>query len=63
VFDDVRPTAMIRELMPHVVVKGGEFTADEVRMRDEIPHGIDIKIFPFLGGFSAASIIRTIRKE
>jgi ribose 5-phosphate isomerase B len=63
VFDDVTPTAMIRELMPHVVVKGGEFTADEVRMRDEIPQGIDIKIFPFVGGFSAASIIRTIRKE
>lgn len=63
VFDDIKPTALIRELMPHVVVKGGEFTADEVRVRDDIPDGVEVKIFPAVGSFSAASIIKTIRKE
>jgi ribose 5-phosphate isomerase B len=63
VFDDLKPTALIRELMPHIIVKGGEFTADEIRARDGIPTGIDIKVFPMVAGFSAANIIKTIRKE
>jgi ribose 5-phosphate isomerase B len=63
VFDDVKPTALVHQLLPHVVVKGGEFTADEIRARDEIPDGVDIKIFPIVPGFSASRIIKTIRRE
>ncbi|MBV9947429.1 MAG: RpiB/LacA/LacB family sugar-phosphate isomerase [Myxococcales bacterium] len=63
IFDDLKPTSLIRELSPHVVVKGGEFTADEIRARDEIPPEIAVKVFPFVPGFSASSIIKTIRNE
>jgi rfaE bifunctional protein nucleotidyltransferase chain/domain len=63
VFDDVTPAALIAQLGPHVVVKGGEFTADEIRARDGIPADIEVKIFPLVPGFSAAGIIDTIRKD
>ena len=63
VFDDLKPTSLIRQLAPHVIVKGGEFTADEIRLRDDVPPEINIKIFPIVPGFSASNIIKSIRKD
>lgn len=48
VFDDVETTELIKQINPDVVVKGGEWTADEVRERDQIPAHIDVKIFPLV---------------
>jgi len=46
IFDDVDPLSMLLENNPDVYVKGGEWTAEEVRKRDRIPQNIEISIFP-----------------
>jgi len=49
----------IREqINPHVVVKGGEWTSEEVRKRDKIPADTEIKIFPFLENYSTTGILK-----
>ena len=46
IFDDTKTLAIIKQLNPHIVVKGGEWTAEEVRKRDHIPNHIEVKTFP-----------------
>lgn len=61
VFEETKPLNLIRSLRPQVVVKGGEWLADEVRARDEIPTDIEVKIFPLVPGYSSTNVIKTIR--
>jgi rfaE bifunctional protein nucleotidyltransferase chain/domain len=61
IFDELRPTALITALHPAVMVKGGEWLAEEVREQDEIPGDIEIKIFPLIKGYSSTDVIRKIR--
>jgi ribose 5-phosphate isomerase B len=63
VFDDEKPTALIETLQPQIVVKGGEWTADEIRRRDQVPEHITIKVFPLVSGYSSTHTIKHIRKE
>jgi rfaE bifunctional protein nucleotidyltransferase chain/domain len=62
IFDDVSPASLINELQPDIVVKGGEWTADEVRRRDRIPDHIAVKVFPLVSGYSSSNTILTIRQ-
>jgi len=48
VFDDVSSTALIEQIHPHVVVKGDEWTAEQVRTRDRIPPDIEVQVFPLV---------------
>lgn len=61
VFDELTPTELIATLQPNIVVKGGEWTANEIRERDKIPENIDIKIFPIMPGYSSTKVINDIR--
>lgn len=61
VFDELKPTVLINTLKPRIVVKGGEWLADEVRERDEVPPGIEVKVFPLVEGHSSTSVIKKIR--
>jgi ribose 5-phosphate isomerase B len=61
IFEDNKPTALIQELHPAIVVKGGEWLAGQVRDQDEIPTDIDVKIFPLVKGYSSTNVIRRIR--
>lgn len=58
IYDDISPLSLILSLRPNIVVKGGEWTADEIRKRDGIPEEIDIKIFPLLKGYSTKQFIQ-----
>lgn len=60
-FDDLSPQALIQELRPQVVVRGGEFTAGEIRMRDAIPAEVEVKIFPRAAGYSTTEVIARAR--
>lgn len=51
IYDDISPLDLILSLRPNIIVKGGEYTADEIRKRDGVPEEIDIKIFPLLKGY------------
>lgn len=57
IFDQPSPMILIDTLHPHVVVRGGDFTADEVRSRDHIPADIEIKIFPKVESYSTTATI------
>lgn len=61
VFDQEKPTKLVETLQPDIVVKGGEWTADEVRKRDFVPEHIQVKIFPIKNGYSTTGVIRTIK--
>jgi rfaE bifunctional protein nucleotidyltransferase chain/domain len=63
IFEDLKPTGLIESLRPAIVVKGGEWLADEVRLQDEIPADVDIKIFPLVKGYSSTNVIRRIREK
>ena len=51
---------MVKTLEPSMLVKGGEWTADEVRTRDEVPDNVNIKIFPLVGDRSTTGTIKKI---
>lgn len=63
IFDELKPAELIKAIQPNIVVKGGEWTADEVRKRDAIPDHIVVKIFPLVRGYSSTGIINHIRHE
>lgn len=48
IFDDAKTFDIINEIQPDIVVKGGEWTAEEVRKRDQIPAHMEIKIYPLV---------------
>jgi len=48
-------------LSPDVIVKGSEWTADEVRERDNIPENIQIKVYPLVGDYSTTNTMNRIR--
>lgn len=73
ILDDVKTIGLIGQIRPDVVVKGGEWTADEVRRRDQIPDEIEVKVFPLISNPAAPGVrrsttgiienIRTAKKE
>ncbi|MES2953221.1 MAG: ribose 5-phosphate isomerase B [Patescibacteria group bacterium] len=48
IFDETNTKEVIARIEPDVVVKGGEWTAEEVRKRDEIPDHIEVKVYPIV---------------
>jgi len=54
--EDVR-----NHISPDVVVKGGEWTSEEVRVRDNIPDNIEIKLFPIVDDYSTTNTIKKIQ--
>ena len=47
-------------LCPDVVVKGSEWTADELRERDEIPDTIQVKVYPLVGEYSTTNTMEKL---
>lgn len=62
IFDEEKPTRLIRDLNPTLVVKGGEWTAEDVRRRDGIPEHIGVKVCPLLTGYSTTSLIEHLKE-
>lgn len=48
IFDDTKTMDIVAQVNPDIVVKGGEWTAEEVRRRDSIPPHIEVKICPLV---------------
>jgi len=63
VFDEIDTKDIISTLDPSIIVKGGEWTANEVRLRDQIPDNIEVKIFPFIQNYSTTSVIKKIHEQ
>ncbi|MEK6855511.1 MAG: ribose 5-phosphate isomerase B [Nanoarchaeota archaeon] len=63
IFDEIETTGIISRIKPDIVVKGGEWTAEEVRRRDKIPQEIEVKIFPLIKNYSTTETLRKIQDE
>ena len=63
IFDDVSPRSLISELLPDVLVKGGDYALDEIHGRDEVEAaGGRVVSLPFVAGVSTSAIIERMKK-
>ena len=62
IFDEVSPRALIKELLPDVLVKGGDYGLDEIHGREEVEAaGGRVVSLPFIEGSSTTKIIEKMR--
>lgn len=62
-FDEDTPYELITAIMPDVIVKGGDYTIDQmIGATEVVANGGRVVINPILQGFSTSGIIETIRK-
>jgi rfaE bifunctional protein nucleotidyltransferase chain/domain len=63
IFDDVSPRSLIAELLPDVLVKGGDYALDEIHGREEVEAaGGRVVSLPFVRGVSSSEIIERMKK-
>jgi D-beta-D-heptose 7-phosphate kinase/D-beta-D-heptose 1-phosphate adenosyltransferase len=61
-FDEDTPLKLITSILPDVLVKGGDYTIDEIAgAKEVIANGGKIVINPILDGFSTTAIIKAIK--
>jgi len=59
IFDDLTPQAVIARMLPHVLVKGGDWRPDAIVGRTEVEAaGGRVATIPLVEGFSTSSIIQ-----
>ena len=62
VFDDESPRALIAEVLPDVLVKGGDYALEEIHGREEVERaGGRVVALPFVEGASTTGIIERIK--
>jgi rfaE bifunctional protein nucleotidyltransferase chain/domain len=62
VFDEESPRALIAELLPDVLAKGGDYALEEIHGREEVERaGGRVVALPFVEGASTTSIIERIK--
>ncbi len=63
IFDDISPRALITQLLPDVLVKGGDYDLDEIHGREEVEAaGGRVVSLPFIEGSSTSAIIERMKK-
>jgi len=61
IFEEDNPLPVIRQLMPDVLVKGGDWAEDEIIGADVVKAaGGEVKRIPFVAGFSTSAIIEKV---
>lgn len=62
IFDHISPRSLIAELLPDVLVKGGDYTLDQIHGREEVEAaGGRVVSLPFVAGASTSQLIRQIK--
>jgi rfaE bifunctional protein nucleotidyltransferase chain/domain len=60
-FDEDTPLDLIMKLKPDVLVKGGDYTIETVVGAQEVKqYGGEVKVIPFLEGYSSTAVINKI---
>lgn len=63
IFEEDTPLKLITSILPDVLVKGGDYTVDQIAgAKEVIANGGKIVINPILDGFSTTAIINAISK-
>jgi rfaE bifunctional protein nucleotidyltransferase chain/domain len=64
IFDEISPRALITQLLPDVLVKGGDYNLDEIHGREEVEAaGGRVVSLPFIEGASSSSIIERMKRK
>jgi rfaE bifunctional protein nucleotidyltransferase chain/domain len=64
VFDNISPRSLIGELLPDVLVKGGDYQLDQIHGREEVEAaGGNVISLPFVEGASTTQLIERIKKD
>ena len=63
IFDDVSPRSLIAELLPDVLVKGGDYDLAQIHGREEVEAaGGKVVSLPFVEGSSTTALIQKINR-
>ena len=64
IFDDASPRSLIAELLPDILVKGGDYALDEIHGREEVERsGGSVVSLPFVEGVSSSDIIERMKAK
>src|SRR5919107_6388803 len=62
IFDELSPRKLIAELLPDVLVKGGDYALDEIHGREEVERaGGRVLALPFVAGASTTNLIERVK--
>jgi len=62
-FSEDTPLNLITALLPDVLVKGGDYSVDTIVGADEVmAAGGEVKVIPFLSGYSSTRLIQRIHR-
>ena len=63
IFDDISPRHLIRQLLPDVLVKGGDYELDQIHGREEVEAaGGKVISLPFVDGASTTAMIDRMQR-
>jgi D-beta-D-heptose 7-phosphate kinase/D-beta-D-heptose 1-phosphate adenosyltransferase len=64
VFDNISPRSLIEELLPDMLVKGGDYQLDQIHGREEVEAaGGNVISLPFVDGASTTQLIERMKKD
>jgi len=64
IFDDVSPRSLIRQVLPDVLVKGGDYALDEIHGREEVEAaGGKVVALPYIEGASTSTMIERMKQS
>ena len=64
IFDDISPRSLIAEVLPDVLVKGGDYSLDQIHGREEVEAaGGAVISLPFVEGVSTSALIERVRRN
>ena len=64
IFDEDMPFDLIADVLPHVLVKGGDWAVDQIVGADIVlAHGGEVRSLPFVDGKSTTNIITKIKEQ
>ena len=64
IFDEISPRSLIKQLLPDVLVKGGDYQLDEIHGREEVEAaGGRVVSLPFVPGASTTSLLERLKQK
>ena len=63
-FDEENPARLIRQVMPDVLVKGGDYLPEKIVGYEEVTtNGGRVEVIPLLEGYSTTGLIQKIKEQ
>ena len=63
-FAEDTPQALIAQILPHILVKGGDYTVEQIAgAKEVIQHGGKVEILSFVDGCSTTNMLNQLLKS